>query len=133
MVDTARGSILNFDRGIARILVQEAEAGRPLPHQRKLSPSETIALRQISGMVDAKNLSSAVARALAPSVGDRQVLRQEVFEPALAAAAAKLRALVDQAGDPGTTATLKGMIGVLEEQQDLQDTLTYFRSLLIAG
>ena len=133
MVHTARSSILNFDRGIARVLVQEAGPGHPLPHQRKLSPSESVGIRQVAGLIDAKNLSTAVAQAMVPGIRDRQVLRQEIFERAIAAAAKKLKALTERANDPATAEALENMIDVLEEQEGLQDSLAYFRSLLIAG
>lgn len=132
MVDATRGSILNFDAGIARVIWDTPAGPSALPDRRQLPPSELAATQQLDRLLQADNVGTALSQALRPAVGSPDVLRPDVFETTLKAARNALQALGAEATGEARQA-LDGLAKVLDEQADLRAVLDYYRDMLIAG
>lgn len=133
MVDAAGRSILNFDQGIARILTQEPTTAHTVLDRRKVTPSEAGSARMIDRVINARNIGADLQRALMPKLSDKKTLQPHVFDAALGAAARALKDAAAKADNPDDAKVLAAMTAVLDEHGDLQETLNYFRNMLIAG
>jgi hypothetical protein len=131
MVDV-RGSILNFDSGISRVIWDAPPQVGELPDRRQLPPAELAATQQLNRLLLADNIESALARSLQPAVASPSVLQPDRFGDALGAFGRQLdRALSD--APPEQRAKLEEMKKVLEDQGELKTTFNFYVDMLIAG
>jgi hypothetical protein len=132
MVDIARGSILNFDSGISRVIWDAPPQVGELPDRRQLPPAELAATQQLNRLLLADNIESALARSLQPAVASPSVLQPSRFADSLHAFRRQLdRAMSD--APPERREKLEAMGKVLEDQGDLKETFNFYVDMLIAG
>jgi hypothetical protein len=131
MVDV-RGSILNFDSGISRVIWDTAGQVGALPDRRQLPPAELAATLQLNRLLLADNIEAALARCLQPAIGSPAVLQPERFAASLAAFRRQLKR-TGADGTPERQRKLEAMDKVLQEQDELKTTFHYYVDMLIAG
>ncbi|NVJ92115.1 MAG: hypothetical protein HWE34_10685 [Methylocystaceae bacterium] len=118
--------IINFDRGIGRIGNQGVQETLSDQTKTKLAPSEANTSGMVARLQNAPTLSSQTRMAVMPYISDREILSPHKFEDELKKA---MKAL-DQMGDHEA---LNEMRSAIEEHQNLQEALQYFREMLFAG
>lgn len=123
----------NFDRGIDRILRNDP-LDSPLPERGQLSPADAITRPELEQLLALPNLQDFLANALKPDVNNKALLTPQGFQAALQDSLSMLREQADASGpDSDTARLLERAARVLNEEANLRELLTMYRSVLYQG
>lgn len=126
-------SPINLNVGLSAIRFQPLEGEAKLPTRQNVPPNDVALGQHLQRLMGNVNLQAAFAQAVRPHIGDKRLLEPHMFKKAVGKAKDDLKKAKDKMGDQPGSAEVGELLDLLDQMGDFDDTLSYYRQMLIPG
>ena len=121
---------VSFDRGIENVSLYASPAQEALPHNAPLVPGASQYVQELQRLLFAPSVEQQLFESLAPELKHREILNPTFYHATLENCRRDLETLATEQQDPAIRERLERAVEELQQESELSQLLTTFRSLL---